>query len=359
MPDDPDFTEEAVIYDKEYASDRPGERITESDRIDVGSCRHSQHDPEDTNQADTTQADQGRDPAVSYAAQGAGEHFHTHISDKSRYQEVDDLYANLQHIGIRGEETVNDMPSEAQQDTDHYGGRKAHAQTAPDTFVDTIHLPGAVILAREGCDGDAEGTDGHPEEGVHLPVYGPGSDGICPETVDGSLDDDIGETVHDGLQAGRKSDPDNAVQHSAVDTDPVQVKPVHVLYTHQYQNHKHGAQSLGADGGDSGACHTQIETYDQEQIQQDIREAAGDQEVERTSGIPDCPQNAGAYVIDQIANGSCIINTDIENGRIKHIFRGIHCGEDGRSSEDADGHQHKSADYAESHGRMYRIVHQF
>ena len=151
---------------------------------------------------------------------------------------MNDLHADPQHFRVRGKETVQDMAADVQQNTDHDGGRKAHGQTASDALPHAVHLTGAVVLSGKGGDGDTEGADGHPEEGVHLAVYGPGCHGIRSQTVDGGLNDDIGKAVHNGLQTGRKTDADDPAQHFPVDSDAAQLQPVHVFHAHQYQDHQ-------------------------------------------------------------------------------------------------------------------------
>ena len=272
---------------------------------------------------------------------------------------MNDLHADPHDFRVRSKKTVNNVAAQAQQHTDQDGRGKAHEKTAPDPFPNPVALTGPVVLACKCGDGDTEGTNGHPEEGVYLAIDSPGSNGVGSKSVDGGLDDDIGKTVHNGLQPGRKTNADDPMQHLAVGADSVQIQSVHVLDPDQHEDHQGGAQSLGTDGGDSRACHTQIETHDQKKIQQDIGETACNQEIERASGVAHCPQDAGTYIIDQIADSSYIINADVENGRIQHIGRGVHGSQDGRSGHDAAHHQKQSADDTESHGGVYGVVYQF
>ena len=144
---------------------------------------------------------------------------------------MNDLHTDPQHFRIGGKEAVQEVAADVQQDADHDGGCKAHGQTGADTLTNPLHLARAVVLPCEGGDSDTKGTDGHPEESVHFAVYGPGCHGVRSQAVDGSLNDDIGKAVHDGLQAGRKADLDNAVQHYTVNADFVQIESVHILYS--------------------------------------------------------------------------------------------------------------------------------
>ena len=53
-----------------------------------------------------------------------------------------------------------------------------------------------------------------------------------------------------------------------------------------------------------------------EQIQKDVGKAARDQEIERASGIAHGPQDTGAYIIDQVADGSYVIDIPILFGTL-------------------------------------------
>ena len=74
---------------------------------------------------------------------------------------------------------------------------RSNEQTYFDAFFHTVKLACAIILTDECNDGNAEGAGDHPIDSVDLCEGCMSRNRFRTQTVQGCLDDDIGDTIHD------------------------------------------------------------------------------------------------------------------------------------------------------------------
>ena len=89
-----------------------------------------------------------------------------------------------------------------------------------------VFFPRAVVLPREGHDGNADGVVDWPENAVQLPEDRPGRDGVGAEHVDGLLDIDVRDVIEHAGNAGGKPDDEHALEQPPVRADFFEVQAV-------------------------------------------------------------------------------------------------------------------------------------
>ena len=103
----------------------------------------------------------------------------------------------------------------------------------------------------------------------------------------------------------------------------------------QGDGHQGGAHHLGQDGGQGRPEHVQVEAHHEEQVQHDVGQARGHEEVEGTAGIAHGPEDAGPHVVDKGGDGAAEIDPQIGEGVAHHVLGGTHEAQDGAGEENA------------------------
>ena len=90
----------------------------------------------------------------------------------------------------------------------------------------------------------------------------------------------------------------------------------------------------------------------QEYIQHDIADAAGDQDIKRLFGVACRPQDAGSHVVDHVGDHAAVKDPQIEQGICHGIFRCIQKKKGGSGGREAEYHDQGAAGYGKCHTRM-------
>ena len=98
-----------------------------------------------------------------------------------------------------------------------------------------------------------------------------------------------------------------------METDLAEKKPEDTFRFHQFMCDKYGAESLRKEGGQRHAQHTHAEDDYKGHIQYDIQETADNQVIQRVSGIPNRPQDAGAHIINEDEENARKVDAQIQN----------------------------------------------
>ena len=189
-----------------------------------------------------------------------------------------------------------------------------HPQPGVDDGVDAAKLPRAEVLSGEGHDRNADGVGNGPVKPVEFPVDRPGRRRIRAEQIDGLLNDDVCNAVHDGGKARGQADGRHAAQKRAVKPQFRQVQTAVARNAQQHPDHQPGANQLRQAGRHGCACRPETENSHEQKIQSCVGKRANDEEVERALGIAHCAQNASAHVIDHGGNHTGKIPLQIDNG---------------------------------------------
>ena len=99
--------------------------------------------------------------------------------------------------------------------------------------------------------------------------------------------------------------------------------------------------------------------HDQEQVENNIDDAADHQTVQGTSGISKCAEQPCSGIVNKHEEDTGKIDAQIENGITHQFFRRIHQSKKRRGSSDADQCHDDAADDGEGIDRMNTVVHLF
>ena len=210
------------VHEEGERSHAPGQRIGEDQSEDISVQRNCDDDPDNAQHTYTEAGHEHGNPAVAYAAQGTAVDLDHNIAHKGRNQKAQHAHSDGQHCGVGGEERQHIVAEEPEQRGEQHSGSEAQGQTAAYALLYAVHLPGAVVLAHEGSDGDTEGVDDHPVEHIDFSVGCPCGNGIGSEGVDICLNDNVGDGVHGALQSGRETDVDHLSEPAALDAELLQ-----------------------------------------------------------------------------------------------------------------------------------------
>ena len=99
-----------------------------------------------------------------------------------------------------------------------------------------------------------------------------------------------------------------------------------------------------------------MEDHHQEKVQENVAEAAEDQEIQRIFGIAYRPQDAGTNVIDKDENNSAEIKSKIKQGICHQIFRCVHETQNDRGEHNSQNRDHEASHDGKGNGRVKSIL---
>ena len=203
-------------------------------------------------------------------------------------------------------------------------------------FFQPVVFARPVVLPGKGGEGLGQGGDGHPEQDVHLAVGRPCGHRVGVKGIDTGLNDDVGGGVHHRLERGG-----HAYLHNGGHGLPVELELAGeeleggALGAHEGDHHQHRRQHLGSHGGNGHTQHPQRNDHHQQQIQHDVAQRGGNEEVQGPAGIPHRPEHAGAHVVDHVGDHAQEVDPLIEDGPRQGVGGGFH-------GPEGPGRQHKA-----------------
>ena len=269
---------------------------------------------------------------------------------------MQNLFSDHYHLCIRGKQLITDRCIIIEDHRQQNGCPGCNSHTGTDSLVYTVHFPRTIILSHKGSDRYTKGIDDHPEQAVDLAVCCPCRYRIRSQCIHAGLDQNIGRCIHYRLQSRRKSDPNDPVEHSSIKTDLAQFQTMHIFRPHQHPQYQHSTERLRQDRSKCGTCHTHMQSDDKHNVQYNIGQAADDQKIQRSLGIPHSPQDAGSHVVDQIPDNAQKIDSDIGCRRSQNILRCRHRAQCPWCRRNTHDHHADSRYQAERNGGMYGIA---
>ena len=172
-------------------------------------------------------------------------------------------HANADYLGIGGKQLEHKTAQEHQQHADGNRAEEIHPQTDLDALLHAAKFPCAVVLTYKCGDRNTKGAADHPVQRVDLAEGRPRSDRLCTKGIQRTLNDDVGDAVHGGLQTGRQSDFKNQPHRLGVNADLVQMQLEHIGGAAEGNGNQHRADALrkGSCNGRTGDAH--VEKYNQ------------------------------------------------------------------------------------------------
>ena len=247
--------------------------------------RHCQEDPEDPEDTHAGTGHDHWDQHVAHTPQCTGQDLNKNEKHIRGRDDPYDLHADPDNFRVCSKQLEKVLSQKQQQGADQQGSNKVQEQADFDTFLHTVVFACAVVLTDESYNGNTEGSGDHPVDSVDLAKSSIGSHSVRSQIIERSLDDNIGNIIHDRLDTGRKSDGDDGYQQKLVKTYFPGFQTVHICRLHKGVDDQNGADYLGDHCSYGSSCHSHIKAHHQKDIQKDIDKAADDQEVQRPGRI--------------------------------------------------------------------------
>ena len=245
--------------------------------------------------------------------------------------------------GIDQEQLVAEQVSQVSEGAAH---DKNKDLTQDQDAGDPLFVSRAVVLAGEADGGLMEGVHGGIDEaldvaGSRISRHGHGAEGI-----DGGLDQHVGDGKDRALHSRGKADADHQDQAGFMDLQFVQVQAVHAFLADQAAQDQKGGNALGDHGGDGHAGDAHMENDDEDQVQDDVHHAGGEQEVQGAFGVAHRPQDGRAEVVEHGGGHTDEIDPHVQRRLIQHVVRRAHEGQKRLCQKDADENQDHAAHQA-------------
>ena len=208
-----------------------------------------------------------------------------------------------------------------------------HPHAGTDDGINAVDLPRAVVLPGKGHDGDADGIGDWPVKPIELPVDRPGRRCIRAEQVDGLLDDDVRDAVHDGGKPRRQADGRHAAQKRAVSAQLRHMQAAVARNAQQHPDHETRADELRQAGRHGRTRCPEAENGHEQEIQPCVGHCADNEEIERPFRIAHRAQDARAHVIDHGGDHTGKIPLQIDDGIGQRVGGRV------KQNEDRPGHK--------------------
>ena len=166
---------------------------------------HYRQQPDDPQQAGAGKCDDHGVEGFTHAPQGAGEDLHEDKNNIERAEKSDHLHADFHDSCVSRKQIVELSAKRVEESRKTSRKEDGCEQTRADAPGHPFLFAGTVILPHKGGDGDAQSLQDHPENAVQLAVGSPGRNSVCVKAVDGGLDHEIGNRIHDRLDTGRQA----------------------------------------------------------------------------------------------------------------------------------------------------------
>ena len=196
-------------------------------------------------------------------------------------------------------------------------------------------LPCADILADKGGRRHGKALHGQKHKLVQLVVCAPSRHTGGAESIDIGLNKHIGHGGDNALNARRKAHLDNLPQNLSIDFQGFPVQPVDIPGQRQQQQGKPRRDKLGDDGGIGHTCNPRLQPQNKEQIQYDIQNTGQHQIIQGSGGVPHCPQNTAAHIVNHQPGKAADINPQINRRLVKHVLRRGHQAKHGVNTDQA------------------------
>ena len=122
-------------------------------------------------------------------------------------------------------------------------------------------------------------------------------------------------------------------------------QPVDLVGVHQCKDHQPGGEDLRTQGGQCNPEHPQPEDHHKDQVKEDVGETGGHQEIERTLGVPNRPQDTRTDIVEEGRDDAEKVDPQIGQRMIHDVGRSAHCGEQRAGDQQAEnGHAQSSHD---------------
>ena len=218
---------------------------------------------------------------------------------------------------------------------------------------DPVFFARAVILPREGHDGNADGVVDWPENAVQLPEDRPGRDGVGAEHVDGLLDIDVRDVIEHAGNAGGKADDEHALEQPRVRTDFLELEMIVPVCTPERVKDEPRTDDLRKTRRNRRARDLQLEDGDKKKVQNGVHDRADDEEQKGPLRVSERAEDAASHVVDHGGDHARKVPDEVVLRVLQRIFRRIERGK----KQGRDGCAKKRRERAHHDGQKHRRMH--
>lgn len=220
---------------------------------------------------------------------------------------------------------------------------KGQSQADPNHPIHSFPFPSTQVLADEGHARLMERIHGNVQEILDAGTCAVGRHYHTAKEIDGSLDHHIGQAEEHGLDCSRYADPGNFLQGFPIQQEPMPMVMERASFPSQAAEHQNRRNQLAEHSGQPHTGHIPVENNDEKQIQEQIQESAGQEEIQRPPGITHRPEHRGPVIILEDKGRAQKIDLEIKASLGEDIYRRPHPFQDPAGSQESPKGQEDSA----------------
>ena len=311
-------------------------------------------DPAQSHPANAQHRHQHRHQRGAHPAEHTGHHVHQPAQEigQAHVAHTGDAVGDGVHLGsqVDGKKLFRKQITAAPEDDAHRShGKQADPQDLPEVFV----FPRPHVLPHEVHGGLVEGVHGNVDEALDVPRGGVTGHGHGAESVDGGLDDHVGDGEQGALDPRRQADAGDLPKSGRVDLQLPPHQTAGVLTAGQLDQYQHAGEQLGKGCGQGNPRHAHVELGDENKVQHHVHHTRDGKEDQRAFGVPRRTEDGGTEVVKQHGDDPREIDPHIQRGKVDHVVGGVHQMEQGRGK----AHPHEGQQDPAEEGRRERGMH--
>lgn len=128
---------------------------------------------------------------------------------------------------------------------------------------------------------------------------------------------------------------------------------IRILFTTEQAQQVQGTDGTADQGGKGHTFYTEVQLGDEEEVQQDIDDAAEGHDVERTTGVALASQDGTGKIEEHDERHAQEIDAEVKGGQVQNLCRGAQQTKQWASYKPAQYAEKDSADERECDGRVY------
>ncbi len=220
-------------------------------------------------------------------------------------------------------------------------------------------LSSAVILSDEHGGGLAEGNDRIPDQKFYLEIDGEGRDGDSAEAIDLRGDQDVRQSDQHGLEPGRRADGEDLSQLLIHGGQGVPSNDELFARQKQVKHDGHRHEALHQQSGDGGAHRLHVEDDQEQGIEEDIQQSAGDLEQHRPERVPDPAKHPEAEIVQDHSGDAHTVDPQVRDRHRQDVFRGVDEPQIGRAEQNAEQGEQDTQKHRKEQCRGRQAFHAF
>lgn len=278
-------------------------------------------DPENPGSADADGGQQCRNKGDAKAPEISGHDIIQH-TEQIRCKNNDQAgVAQGNDLRVTVEERQQEVPASEYQGHCSGGCDEIFQQRQCQSALAAVNLSGAEVLSDKGGACLAECVERIVDQNFQI-VSGTGcGDDNGSQTVDGSLNDHIGQVEYGTLDSGRKADLEDPYQTVFVNPQFSDMNLYPLFRLGQFYEQDQGADGIGQHGGNGYTIYVHPENDYKQQVQQHIQNTGKGQCLERNFGVADTSEDGRFKVIKKDDRKSQQVNANVQK-RVRHDLIG-------------------------------------